>query len=485
MVFFLLRRFIFLVLTCLAISLIGFGLSLIAPEDPVMKRIGPDRSDPEIGGVSIDRRVYAEAAANLGMDKPLFYFSLQSAAYPDTFYRIVEPLHKELARNLVATYGGWTAISGYLSRLDNLSRQLNEVRESPAFSEVVRARGICRDLLGRFDAERYSLQLEDLRATGRSLAQEEPSLALSIEELGESYRQVREDQQPLQVLVPRLVWHGPDNRYHRWLSGYFRGDFGSSYHNAQPVARRVWSAWRWTLLINGAALLIAFGLSIPLGVWSGTHRGTAAEKTLSTSLFVLYAMPTFWVGSLCLVFLTNSSIGMDLFPVLGPVNLNPGRSWGQQVWESLHHLVLPVLCLTYPGLALIVRQVRGGMVDAFRQNYVRSALARGLPWKKVIWKHAFRNALFPLITLSASILPELLAGSVVIEVIFNIPGMGQLTVNAINQRDWPVIQAILMLGAVFTILGILIADLLYFLADPRVSFGPVRPERSKKPEDAP
>ena len=161
---------------------------------------------------------------------------------------------------------------------------------------------------------------------------------------------------------------------------------------------------------------------------------------------------------------------MDWFPTHGLGDISEDDSFWDIFWMRAYHLVLPVFCMSYASLAFVSRQMRGGMIDVFQQDYIRTARAKGFAEQLVIWKHSFRNALFPIITLVASIFPGLLAGSLVIEVIFSIPGMGKLTIDSIYARDWPVVYTILMFSALMTMIGILVADLLYAWADPRVSF---------------
>ena len=138
--------------------------------------------------------------------------------------------------------------------------------------------------------------------------------------------------------------------------------------------------------------------------------------------------------------------------------------------EKFSQLILPILCLSYPSLAYLTRQMRGGMLDVLDQLYIKTAYAKGLTKNKVIWKHAFRNALFPIITIFATVLPAAITGSVVLEIIYQIPGMGWQTIESIQDKDWPIVFGILLLGAILTMLGILIADILYAILDPRVSF---------------
>jgi len=172
------------------------------------------------------------------------------------------------------------------------------------------------------------------------------------------------------------------------------------------------------------------------------------------------------------VFFTTPEYGewTNIFPNIGLGKLRSTAPFWDRFWETAKHLILPVLCLSYARIAFISRQMRGGMLNVLQSDFIRTAKAKGLNEQQVIWKHGFRNSLFPIITMLASVLPLTLAGSVVIEVIFNIPGMGKLTLDAILTNDYPIIFVILMMSAIMTMLGILIADILYAFADPRVSF---------------
>jgi peptide/nickel transport system permease protein len=173
-----------------------------------------------------------------------------------------------------------------------------------------------------------------------------------------------------------------------------------------------------------------------------------------------------------IVFFTSPEYGNALhwFPAGGVTDLPKTAPFMARFWDIGYHLVLPIICVTYGSLAFIARQMRGGMLNVVKQDYIRTARAKGLEEKKIIWKHAFRNSLFPIITMFAYIFPAAIAGSVVIEVIFSIPGMGGLAYSSIIARDWPVVYTILMFAAILTMVGNLVADMLYAVADPRVTF---------------
>ena len=228
----------------------------------------------------------------------------------------------------------------------------------------------------------------------------------------------------------------------------------------------------WTLVMNLISIFIAYIVSIPLGVFSAVKKDSRFDKITTLFLFILYSLPSFWVATLLVVFFTTSEYGgwTDIFPSIGLGDLPSDAPFWSRFWETGSHLILPVLCITYASLAFISRQMRGGMLDVIRQDYIRTAKAKGLDDRTVIWKHAFRNSLFPIITLFAAVFPAALAGSVVIEFIFNIPGMGKLSLDAIYTRDWPIVYTVLMLAAILTMVGTLVADIMYAVVDPRVSY---------------
>ena len=287
-------------------------------------------------------------------------------------------------------------------------------------------------------------------------------------DLKAKFQALKDKATPGKLNIPVFRWYGLDNQYHHWISSFVRGDFGISISSKIPVVEKVTPALFWTLVLNIISIFLAFVLAVPLGVWSAAKKGKTFDKTTTLGLFMLYSLPEFWVGTMLLLFFATREYGMQWFPGPGLGNVPVAAPWWEKIWLAASHLALPVICITYPALAFISRQARGGMVQVLGQDYIRTARAKGLSENTVVWRHGFRNALFPVITLLASVLPASIAGSVTIEFIFNIPGMGWLTYNAILQKDWPVVFTVLMLGSVLTIAGMLLADVLYALVDPRV-----------------
>ena len=188
-------------------------------------------------------------------------------------------------------------------------------------------------------------------------------------------------------------------------------------------------------------------------------------------LFTLYSLPNFWVATLAIVYLGGGDF-WDVFPVFG---LQTIRSENWPLWDQIKdrawHLTLPVICMTYYTFAALSRYMRASMLEVVRQDFIRTARSKGLSERLVIYRHALRNSLIPIVTLMADLLPALIGGSIVIEYIFSVPGMGQLTFDAVLSRDYPVVMAVFTISALLTLLGILIADVLYTVVDPRITYG--------------
>ncbi len=259
-------------------------------------------------------------------------------------------------------------------------------------------------------------------------------------------------------------------RYGIWLKQIVTLDFGRSYKDHRPVINKIAERIPITLTLNIISIILIYLIAIPIGVYSAVSHGRFSERVSTFFLFILYSIPSFWMAMILIFFLGGGDY-WDLFPVYGI--LSPGAEnypFFKKAINFLWHIALPVFCLTYGSLAYLSRFQKGSLLEVLREDFVRTATAKGLPRHKVILKHALRNALIPIITILAGILPAMIGGSVIIESIFSIPGIGQLGFESVLSRDYPVIMAIATISAVLTLFGILIADLIYVLVDPRISF---------------
>ncbi len=259
-------------------------------------------------------------------------------------------------------------------------------------------------------------------------------------------------------------------RYWIWVKQIATLDFGRSYKDHRPVINKIAERIPITLTLNLISILLIYLIAIPIGVYSAVSHGRFSERLSTFFLFILYSIPSFWMAMILIFFLGGGDY-WDLFPVYGI--LSPGAEnypFFNKAINFLWHITLPVFCLTYGGLAYLSRFQKGSLMEVLREDFVRTARAKGLPKHIVLLKHALRNALIPIITILAGILPAMIGGSVIIESIFSIPGIGQLGFEAVLSRDYPVIMAIATISAILTLIGILIADLVYVLVDPRISF---------------
>jgi peptide/nickel transport system permease protein len=257
--------------------------------------------------------------------------------------------------------------------------------------------------------------------------------------------------------------------YFYWLGNVARGDFGRSIpKNNQPVLGLIMSRLPATLMITVTSLLLTYLFSIPLGLWSTAKSGTTAERTVSTILYMLYSLPAF-VAALYLQLLFYTKLGW--LPLFGMTSDNFSMlSTAGKAWDVFKHALLPIVCFTYGSLAYYSRFIRANMQEVIRQDFVRTAKAKGVSPRRVLWHHAFRNTLIPLVTLFGLTLPHLLSGAVILEQIFAWPGIGNLFFESISQRDYDTLMGLTLLFSVMALIGQLLADVLYAMVDPRVSY---------------
>lgn len=258
--------------------------------------------------------------------------------------------------------------------------------------------------------------------------------------------------------------------YLSWAGRLAVLDFGNSYKDQRPVSTIILERLPVTLQINLVSILLAYVISIPVGVHSAVRGGRLSERVTTVVLFVLYSLPTFWVAYILIYFFALGG-KFGIFPA-GQISSTEAAAFGLWRWtlDRAWHLALPVICLTYGSFAGLSRYMRSGMIEVLRQDYIRTARAKGLSERVVVFKHALRNSMIPIITLLAGLLPGLLGGSVIVETIFNVPGMGLLAFDAVKARDYPVIMADSTVMAVLTLFGILMSDIMYAIVDPRIKY---------------
>jgi len=278
--------------------------------------------------------------------------------------------------------------------------------------------------------------------------------------------------------IPHLSLH-KENQFHRWMfgngknsNGIIRGDFGISWATNQEVSSMIFTRMKWSLLFTILSVILAYVISVPAALRAAASPGSFFDKSLSLLSTILFSLPVFWVASLLMLIFCNP----DLFNILPSSGIGPVGGFGEhatlfdKILQSLPYLVLPTICYTYGSLAFLTRSIKTSVTEIMKEDYIRTAFAKGLDKNKIIRTHAFRNALLPMITIFSQVFPFAIGGSVILETIFTIPGMGFTIYQSINSHDYPVVIAVFMITGFITMISFLITDILYAFADPRISY---------------
>jgi len=257
-------------------------------------------------------------------------------------------------------------------------------------------------------------------------------------------------------------------QYWNWLKRVAVLDFGNSFKDGQPAARKILDRLPATILLNVLSIILMLVIAIPAGVYSAVNKYSVFDRTATVIMFICFSVPAFWVALMLMIFF---GLWLGWLPISGLVSSSfQDMSFFAGVWDLAKHLILPVFVSTLGSFAVLSRYIRSGMLDVLRQDYIKTAYAKGLSRKQVIYGHALKNALLPLITIIGLSIPGLIGGSFIIETIFSYPGMGRLGYDAIMARDYPVIMGIGVISAFLTLLGNITADILYSAADPRIRY---------------
>jgi peptide/nickel transport system permease protein len=398
-------------------------------------------------------RAYQQYLRATGQDLPLFYFSITSSANPDTLYRIFPERDRQLVERWSLLYGQPTAATQFYRSLRTLERNADDQLRKQLQPYL-------------YALYRHSRRSE-LEEAVQNISRVAPTSLIEQSQLVAHARALTANPSPYAYLLPRFVWHGTSNQYHRWLGSLAKGSLGISLRDGRPVAAVLLEAVgnTWWLLIG--SMVLATLLSLEMALLMVRRSGRKWRRFLLPSLFLLDSVPLFVLAMLLLVVLANPAF-LQLFPVYGMGYSASPQNWWQASSQWLQYMALPMLSLVLANLPYLTNQFYQGVVAVSEQDYIRTARAKGLSESRVIRKHMLRNALLPVITLLSDFLPALVAGAVIIETIFAIPGIGRLLIEAVMARDYPVLVGIVVLIAVFRLLAHLLSDLLYALADPRI-----------------
>lgn len=386
MIRYVLKKILWIIPTLFTVTGIGFVLLENAPGDPLTQLISSSQSS---GGVKTTEDIESQKTfwrQKLGLDLPLFYFSIIRLSEPDTLYKVYDE--------------------------QKLQKIKTEINQTGGFKNY----------------------------------------------------------------VPKIVWYGFKNQYHCWLfggsssEGLIHGDFGISTIKKEKVISILKDKLIWSVFFSTTSICLAYIISIAVGVKIAENPTSKFTKVTQNFLFILYSIPSFFIGILLLMLFANPDV-LSIFP---PSGIKPIEGYSNEdslvskFIESIPYIILPLICYIYSSLAFISKLTATSINAQLSLDYIKTAKAKGLSNKQVIWKHALKNSALPLITTFTSMFPSIIGGSVIIESIFTIPGMGLETVKAIIAQDYPIVIAILTLSSLLTILSYLLADILYACIDPRI-----------------
>jgi peptide/nickel transport system permease protein len=493
---YLLKRILFFIPTLIIISLLAFIISINAPGDPLDRMVSAQESGGEFSTQTANTAKEKERwRKKLGLDLPVFYVSLSNAATPDTLYKVYDDNERTALKRLISQYGNWENIAAWNKQLHSLSTAINMMipdtsnfavyGKNVVLDTIIEAKQNIGILMYSYEDAQIQLRLNTLTHYAATY----PYFAPVKEQILKTktlYEQLTSEKQLAKTWLPAIHFYG-HNQYHRWIfgdgnwltgkgsvdcKGLVRGDFGYSYETKLPVGNVIGDRIKWSLFFALTSVILAYLISLPIGIKAAANKNSPFDKTSSVILFVLYAMPTFWVATILLMSFANVE-ALHIFPASGiqPVTGIPDdANWLTTIKLRLPYLILPTIAFTYSQLAFLSRITRVSTLEIIAQDYIRTARAKGLSEHTVIYKHAFRNALLPIITVFSNIFPMAISGSVILETIFTIPGMGEQVFHAITTKDYPVIIDVFTLTGILTLLGYLVADILYAVADPRISY---------------
>lgn len=399
-----------------------------------------------------------------GYDKPVFYFSLKPASLSDSLRLIPESRIRQSMRSLSLATGAGEQVYAYYRALmafqDTLHTLAVTVNDRDLAGTLLREADMLFSAESPYEAEQTLGRLDSLL----------PTPLQAFEKLKTSWLDVRRHQQPWRSYLPAFRWH-PECRFHAWLAGNSRepglllGSLGRSFQDGRPVVSLLLPRLTLTLILSIFAILLAAIPSI-LMVYVTWRAPSQAERVFRWFVYGLYAMPSFVMGSLLIVFLTGGRFA-DWFPAYGSGDWSIETGLWGNLARNLSHFVLPVFCWTYGGFCYLYLQGQRSLKEAENEPWFVALRAKGLSPLRIFFRHVLPVVLIPVVTLLGQLFPALVGGSVVLEVLFSLPGMGELTYHAVLNGDIPVLLAVLLVGSLVTLVSFLISDLLVLRMDPR------------------
>lgn len=448
-----LKRILLLFPGIFMVVFLAFLLKNMVPGDPVeniMMNRGMTLQD-----VSLRTSEYTKIYTREGFNKPLFYLAILPDHYPANIRTITNPEQKNEVLFLLKKGYRHKNISEYLNIKNILNNNIYNTKQYSVTDSLFHT-----VLQNEKDPEKVLSFLSTENWSGSASAES----CISI------LREMIRNRQ--KWFLPSVHFYGTDNQFHQYFMGVVHLDFGVSAKDGKKVSDKIFTALKWTATMVFFSMIILLLVSVPLGLWSGRYENGKLDKWTSHLSIVLYAIPVFWLASMLIIFCTTDQYAwwLNIFPSVGTWYDNPGSSFFQNVVKHASQLVLPVLCMVANDFAFLIQLIKKQTIDQKHQLYVKMAIAKGLNEKSVLLHHILPNVGIQILSVFVGSIPAAFAGSLIVEVIFNIPGMGRLLYHSINSSDWNVVFGILIVLAFLTIVINIIGDFLYARLNPKISY---------------
>lgn len=468
-----LRRLLYLLPSVFLLLVLAFILIHLCPGNPVDRLVTIAGNDDENSSSAIFHQKEVDYWTHrLGLDLPLFYFSVHSLAEPDTLNNIQPERERKNLIELLRESGNTKAVMEYYQQW----KSLVELNSGAITLQNNYNKSLNSNLSSLFQLDQLSDHQERLKKILRDTTLDD-NTKKEIQLLDQSLANAISHPKFFRTFLPVISYHAK-NQFHSFLfgdergnKGIFRGDWGISYRTKEPVLSLIGSRIGWTLFFTLTSVILSFFISVPVALKSAAKPGSRFDRNSSLLFTILYSLPAFWLATLLMLLLCNPDV-LNILPSSGikPVTGYPaGSSLFEKIWLSLPYLILPTFCYTYSSFAFVTKSIRANALEVFRQDYIRTARAKGLDENKILWTHVFRNCLLPIITLFSNVFPFAISGSVILETVFTLPGMGLMIYQSVDALDYPVILAVFMISGLLTISGFYLSDLLYSRVDPRIN----------------
>jgi peptide/nickel transport system permease protein len=445
------KRLLLLFPTLCMVCFIAFTLRNLVPGDTAESYLlnqGNLTSDP-----AIKKKEYEKIYRRLYLDKPVFYFSVLPHYYPPNIHGFTDPELRFLIKSLLKKGYGIEDILEY-NEMANLFLQQWQGIKFPEREKWMSA---------------FTFR-EDPEKIRRFISGRPESKQLNTVQFLTFLEKMEKNKSTF--FWPEFYWYGAENQFHKYISGVINLDFGLSSKDGKSVISKMGNAMKWTFSLLMFSLFLLFLISIPLGLFSGRYEGGILDKWTEKISVILYAIPVFWLASMLIIFCTSEQYSkfLHFFPSVGMWYDQSQSGFIAVLLQHSKQLILPVLCLTLNDFAFLIKWIKTNTIEQKNKPYIKLAIAKGLTNNNILFRHILPNVGVNIVAVLIGIIPSAFAGSLLIEVIFNIPGMGRLLYNSIFAADWNVVFGILLFMSFITVIINVAGDILLAKINPKIHY---------------